>query len=79
MERLYQSLRIALAQVDKQQIFFSSFFSLFNFLSFQIPPVFPLFIHQVLKSGKDRGHIAFQVAFKSNYSFLVGALGLSLP
>lgn len=43
MERLYQSLKIALAQADKQQIFFSSFF-LSNFLSFQIPCVSSVFL-----------------------------------
>lgn len=55
-------------------------FSLFNFLSFQIPWVFPLvFYSSAAEVWRDRDHVAFQVTFKSNYSFLVGALGLRLP
>lgn len=66
--KVYQSLRTALAQTDKQQhILQLFFFSLLNSLSLQIPwGFFPSFIHQLLKPGEMRGHVAFQVAFRSS-------------
>lgn len=53
MEGLYQSLRIALAQAEKPQIFFSCFFLSLIFCPFRFHEYFLcLFIHQLLKSGE---------------------------
>lgn len=68
MESLYQSLRTALAQPDEQQhipqlVFFLS-------LKFSVPSdslsVSSIFYSLAAEAWGDRGHVAFQVTFKSN-------------